>query len=171
MTDETAALVLGKHTDKIRVESSTQLAELSLSMTQQAQRLLDICSRHLDPLVYDTDAFITAVKELALRSRYSQVRILVLDPESLVSRGHRLVQLAQQLSSFIQIRRPGPDHRDFNEAMLIADETGYIHRLMSDRYEGAASFNASPEAREYKKTFDAIWDRGAPDPNFRRLGI
>ena len=160
MTDETTDYILGRSSEKIRVDSSSQLAELSLAMTKQSQRLLDICSRHLDPLVYDNESFRDAVKDLALRSSYSQIRIIVLDPESLVSRGHRLIQLAQQLSSFVQIRRPGPDHRDFNEAMLIADETGFIHRLMSDRYEGAASFNATPEAREFKKTFDAIWDRG-----------
>jgi len=171
MTGETEAYVLGETMEKIRVDSSTQVAELSLSMAQQSRRLLDICSRHLDPVLYDTEEFLAAVKELALRSRFSQIRLLVLDPQSLASRGHRLLGLAQQLSSFIQIRRPGPDHRDFNESIFIADETGYIHRLMSDRYEGTANFSDPPEAGELLRKFDAIWEKGELDPNFRRLGI
>jgi hypothetical protein len=171
MTEDPPAQVLGQTTGKLRVDSSDKIRDLSLAMVSQARRLLDICSRHLDPLLYDNPPFVDAVKRLALASRMSRVRIIVLDPGPLVSRGHRLIELAGHLSSFIEIRCPGPDHRDFNEAMLIADETGFIHRLMADRFEGAASFDDPPEALELLRKFDEIWERGEPDPNFRRLYV
>lgn len=138
-------------------------------MVGKARRQLDIVSRSLEPAVYGTQDFLEAAKALALTPR-GQVRILLLDPEALLARGgHRLVELAMRVSSHMEIRRPGPDHQEFNEAMLIADRRGVIHRQLSDRYEGVANFHAPQWAARLSDNFETIWQNAEPDPHFRRL--
>jgi hypothetical protein len=132
---------------------------------------LHIFSRDLDRTVYDTTAFIAAVRGLAMYSRYSQIRILVQNSEHIIKRGHRLVQLAQQLSSAIQIRKPGCDHQALSEDFLVVDKLGLLYRKTSDRYDAVVNFNAPPEAVAMVKFFDEMWDRSEPDPELRRLHI
>ena len=112
-----------------------------------------------------------AVKRLALSSRFARVRLLVLEAEQLYVRGHQLLLLAQQLPTFVHMRVPGPDDREFNQAWMIADETGYLTRTLSDRFEGLAHFNDRGGARELSRQFDDLWERGEIDQNFRRLSL
>lgn len=163
--------VLGQSTGTLPVSGSGQVRDLALAMAGQCRRSLEIVGRGLDPPVYDNGPFCEAVKDLALASRYARVRILVTEIDGLIKRGHRLLQLADQLSSFIQIRVPSPEYRDFNEAFLVADGTGYIHRQLADRYDGLGSFADRRRCIDLLRRFDEIWERAEPDPNLRRLGI
>lgn len=163
--------VLGEDKTPIELSGSEQLRALTLSMASQCRRTLDICGRQLDPVLFDNLEFAAAVKRMAIGSRYARVRLLVLMPELLYSRGHQLLLVAQQLPTFIQVRVPSEVDRDFNEAIFIADETGYAHRILSDRYEGKASFNDRGEARDLIRRFDVLWERSEVDQNFRRLSL
>lgn len=154
---------------EIHIESLQQLREVSLQMVQGTFRHLDIVSRSLDPAVYDTPEFVQAVRALALGKR-SRVRILLLRPESLLSRGgHRLVELAMRLSSHLEIRKPGPDDEDYNEGLMIVDSRIGIHRPLADRYEGVANFKSPAWAARLSESFERLWQNAEPDPHFRRL--
>ena len=170
MTEFTDYL-LSENDQTVETEGSDNLRQLALAMASQCVRTLDIVSRHLDPVIYDNEAFATAVRQLAIGSKYSRIRLLVSDPAPLVTGGHRLVSLTMQLSSFVSIRKPGPDHRGFNEAWLIADKIGYIRRIFSDRYDTTANFSDRRYAAELTRQFDDIWERAELDPNFRRLSL
>jgi hypothetical protein len=158
-------------TEHIVIDDSATLHEVSLRLVEQCVRRLDLASRHLDPAIYDRDDFVGAVKRLALSSRLAQVRLLVTETGPVVSRGHRLIELAMRLTSFIEVRTTGPEHKGFNEAMLIADNTGYVHRRFADRYEGEASFADKRRASDLTTRFEELWERSLPDQNFRRLHI
>ena len=165
------ASTLGASAAEIMLESSEQVRAVALAMAGQCQRELDITSRQLDPAVYDNEAFVEAIKALVLGSRYARVRILIHSPDLVIKQGHRLVSLALKLTSFIDIRTPAPADQDFNQAMLIADRTGYIHQQLSDRYEGIADFSNRARAGELLRTFDLLWEKAVPDPNLRRLHL
>jgi len=169
--DALSAARLGVDDARLDVDDSATVARISLALASQCQRYLDIASRHLDPVLYDDDAFVEAVKQLALSHRYARIRLFIADSRPLVGRGHRLLQLAVRLPTFISVRGPAPQHRDFNEAMLLADRTGYVHRRFSDRFEAAANFNDRRTSAALGERFDELWDRGVPDPEFRRLHI
>lgn len=140
-------------------------------MAGRTRRHLDIVSRSLEPVVYDQPEFLEAVQKLVLSARgRAKVRILVLNPEALISRGnHRLVDLVMRVSSYMEIRHPCLDHREFNEAMLIADEIAVIHRKQADRYEGIANFNSPRRATQLSETFEMLWQNAELDTHFRRL--
>lgn len=162
---------LGKDPEPILVATSGDNRIAAVALVKQGRRYLHIFSRDLDPAVYDTTTFVSAVRELATYSRYSQIRILVQNSERIAKHGHRLVQLAHRLSSFIQVRKPARDHQALSEAFLVVDKLGLLHRKMSDRYDGVVNFNAPLEAAALVRFFDEVWDRSEPDPELRRLYI
>lgn len=164
--------ILGENDDLVLVERSERLRELVLGLAEQARHSLDLVCRSLDARLYDTDAFSAAVKRLAIgNTRHAEVRLLVLDPAQLVARGHRLIALGQRLTSTLAIRVPAPEHRDFNEAWLVADATGYAYRRFSDRYDAEVNFNGRRRAKALTHRFEELWQRAQPEPNFRRLHL
>jgi len=164
-------LVLGETDQAFRTERAEDLRAVMLALAQQGRRTIDIATRHLDPPLLDREDFVDAVKTVALGSKYAEIRILLLDPGPVVSRGHRLLQLAQRLSSFIQLRVPSPEHKEFNEAWLVVDKRGYAHRRFSDRFEATVNFNDPRLASQLGNRFDEIWQRATPAPNLRRLHL
>ncbi len=151
------------------LEHREELRAAALAIVQQAHRSLDIVSRHLDPILYDNEAFVTAVRTLVVGSARARVRFLVLDTTPLAGSGHRLLELAQRLSSFLTLRVPGPEHRSLNEAWLVADETGFLHRRLSDRFEATGSYDDRQQAHALTQRLDAIWERAQAPPHLRRL--
>src|SRR5690606_9485968 len=145
--------------------------DAAVRMVRQARYAIEIVSRLLDPLVYDTPDFIDAVTKLVLNNRRARVRILVCDPLAVVRQGHRLPQLAGTLSSFFELRRLGPEHIDFNGSILVADEVGCIVRNSAERYEGTVNFHNPPLAKSLLETFAEMWGRSVLDPNFRRMPL
>ncbi|MCO6413611.1 MAG: hypothetical protein J5I92_12810 [Thiogranum sp.] len=138
-------------------------------MAGQAQFSLDIFSRDLDGLLYERQAFLDALTALCRRNRKSRIRFLVQDPVSAVRRSLRLLELSRKLSSSVEIREPHQDYQHFNEAFMIVDECGLIHRGLADRYEGTANFYAPVEARRKLAFFTEVWERSEVNPEFRRL--
>jgi len=79
--------------------------------------------------------------------------------------------VVSKLSSFMEIRRAGIEHKDYNSSLLIADGIGYINRQKSERFEARASFNDRRQATLYLNEFEEMWGVSLPDPNFRRIVI
>ena len=162
---------LGQTRVPIKLATRGDQRQAMLRMVTQSRRTIDIVSRHLDPLIFNERDMVDAFKSLALRSRSVKIRILILDPSPLLHRVHRLVELALRLSSFFELRTPPPEHRNYNESMLIADQKGYVRSPLSDRYEGVANFHAPDVAKELLRRFDELWQTALPDPNLRRLSL
>lgn len=163
--------ILGRDDEEFAIADRETLATMSLALAGQARQSIDIVSRHLDPPLYDNEAFAAAVKNLVLSSQRARVRILVVDTTPIIAQGHRLLELAQRLSSYIAIRRPAPEDKDFNEAWLAVDGSGYIHRRFADRFEAQANFNDKRQAQLLSNRLEELWYRAGPDPNFRRLHL
>lgn len=162
---------LGEDETIISPTTAGEHRDLVLSMAQQATRNILIFTRDLDPAVYDTSEFLEAASILARRSPHSFVHILVQDGSRASREGHRLVSLAQRLSSHVEIRKPSREYADYNQAFFIADETGYIRRPQADRYEGVARFKDRLAARELALFFREVWERGRADTQLRRIHV
>lgn len=153
----------------VAIASAADLRRVSLELVRRCRRYLDLISRDLEPQIFGSREFVAAVQQLVIRNPKSRVRMIVLQPEGLSGVPHRLVDLSQRLTSFMAIRRPGTEYREFNEAMLIGDQRHSLHRKLSDRYEGQAFFDAPGRAARLQHVFDELWEYGEPDPNFRQL--
>lgn len=166
-----AERILGTTDEELELARGDEVRAVCLALAQQARRTLDIVSRDLDPALYDNADFAGALRELVVNSRRAQIRVLLLDSAPVIGRGHRLVELAQRLSTYISIRIPSHEHKDLNEAWLTADAAGFLHRRFSDRYEATANFADRRQATALVNRFDEIWQRAQPDGNLRRLHL
>lgn len=162
---------LGQTNELLSLESAADHRTVTLAMAQQGARTLHIFTRDLDHAVFDTPEFEEAASRLARDSQYSRIRILVQDSSAAVRRGHRLVGLAQRLSSKIEIRKPVAEYADVNRAFFVADETGYITRQLADRYEAVANFCDRLAARDLVAFFTEVWERSQQDSQLRRLHL
>ncbi|MGH8281191.1 MAG: hypothetical protein ACRERZ_03255 [Gammaproteobacteria bacterium] len=157
--------------DYRELTSSADNRDAAVRLASEARVSLAMFTRDLDPVIYNTEEFATAVRQLALRSRYSRIRVVAIDPTAAIKDGHRLIELGRRLSSFIEFRRPSADHAKLPESFLVADETGLLYRPVASRYEGFADPDNPVEARVRLRLFDEIWERAEPEPEFRRLGM
>ena len=157
--------------DYRELTSSEDNRQAAVQLASQARRSLALFTRDLDPAIYDTQEFIAAVQQLALRSRYTRIRIVVIDPVAAVKDGHRLIELARRLSTYIEIRRPSEDHAKLPDSFLISDDTGLLYRPLANRYEGFADPYNPFEARNRLRSFDEIWEQAEPEQEFRRLSL
>lgn len=166
-----ANYILGDSHGKLTFDTPDAYKQVALAMISQAKSTLRITSRDLDPRLFDNDEFLDAVRTLSLRSRRAHVYLLANSADNAVKNGHRIIDLSQKLSSFIEIRVQGNRFKDYNQATLLADEIGYIRRPIADRHEAEADFAAPREVREMAKEFEEMWNESVTDPNLRRLSI
>lgn len=162
---------LGRTADSVTIESREENRLATNRMTQQSRNSIEIISRDLDSQIYDTQDFIDAVRRIVLENYHAKVRIIVLDPAVIIKQSHRLVNLAMDLTSFIEIRKPGIEYTGFNEALLVADDCGYIHRVKSDRYEATVNFNDRRTTKYLLDHFNEMWNKSRGDTNMRKLHI
>jgi hypothetical protein len=164
-------LRLGISDIEIDLNSRAEARHATDLMVEQTRSCLEIFSRDLDPFIYERTFFIDAITRLCLQNRNNRVRFLVNDPVAAVRRASRLIELSRKLSSSIEIRQPHSDYLHYNEAFLVADECGLIHRDFSDRYEGTVNFYAPVEAARKLEYFKEVWERSTTCPEFRRLNL
>lgn len=162
---------IGVNSELLQLESFYENRVLATFFAQQATRTLDIASRLLDPPIFNSPEFIEAVRYFVTKNRMPKVRIIVHDPPTIVKLGHRLVELAGDLSSLIEIRKAGPEHKYYSECLLVADDTAFLHRLNGERSEATANFNDRRQSKYYLDDFNKMWDASVTDPNLRRINL
>jgi hypothetical protein len=164
-------LRLGISNMEIELTTRGETRHATELMVQQCLSTLEIFTRDLDAPLYDQEPLLQALSALCLGNRKARIRILVQDPTPAVKRSHRLIELSRRLSSSIELRQPHPDYRHHNEAFLIADSCGLIHRSLADRYEGTANFYDPVTAQRKLDFFSEVWERSEAHPEFRRLHL
>ena len=89
--------------------------------------------------------------QLAIRSRYAMIQVLVQDTKAMIKHGHRIIETARRVSSKIQIRKVNDDFQKISYAYLAVDESGLLYQKVANRYEANLNFSASKEARTLVK--------------------
>jgi predicted GNAT family N-acyltransferase len=162
---------LGKSNELFRLKGVEDHQIHATSLVRQAKRSLCLFSYDLDPQVLDTASFHDAVKNLAMRSRFSRVRILLQNHTLVVQQGHRLVDLAQRLPSIIEIRITSKEHQDIEENFLFVDDCGYLHKSMASKLNATVRYNDRYRVNRLQAIFDEAWEYGTPDRELSRLHL
>ena len=162
---------LGETNELIDIDTAEHHRLAALQMARQGRSTIHIISRKLDPHAYSTLEFVEAVKQLVLNNRRARVRIMVFESLLIRRRGHRLLNLSDRLSSFIELRKPDVQYKNFNESLLLVDNTAFLLRLNAERHEGKVNFNDKPKARALFEMFEEMWIRARPDPNLMRMNL
>jgi len=157
--------------DPIRFEGRDEARELVMKMALQAKRQLCIYGRDIDAILFDRADFITCLSELARRSPRTEIKVLVHDTLSNVQNNHRLIALAQNLSSSVHIHNTAEQHQDCQKTMLLVDDFAYLACPRARVYDGSACLYDRLKVRQLQKEFDEQWQQSTPDVSIRRLHL
>jgi phosphatidylserine/phosphatidylglycerophosphate/cardiolipin synthase-like enzyme len=154
---------LGESAGEVQLHGREEMAWAALRLTQQAQRTLDIFTHDLDAPLYDRLDFLDALRQFAIRSKNSRVRILLQELETPQRSDHRLILLYRRLPSRFEVRHCHPDHAEHPENFLLADRMGYLHRRFFEEYAGTLDFAGKRRADLLGRFFDEVWDKSEAD--------
>lgn len=156
----------------VSVESREQALAETLALIGAAKRELCIYTRDLDPNLLDTESILDAFKRLAIGARGASVRIIVQEPRVPSQRGHRLIALAQRLSSSFAFRTPQEEEDlQYPSAFVLNDTRGYYFRTLGNRFEGEAVNYAPGKHAQLQELFDRVWERSEPSEELRQLSL
>jgi hypothetical protein len=161
--------------DKTSVKALTDRDDCSEAiehLVASAERYIAIFSQQLEPQFYNHKAICEQMAQLARKNRYTQIRIIAQQTRSAASSGHCLIQLAQKLSSYVQIRTPNtPELERFTQSWLIIDNHSMCVISNPERFEGKLIEHDRSYVTNQLDFFDHAWENSIPDIHSRRLSI
>lgn len=154
------------------VTTREQAMAETLRLIGAARKDMCIYTRDLDAPLFDHDAVIDALKHLAISGRGPTIRIVVQEPRTPAQRGHRLIALAQRLSSVFSFRTPTQEEDlQYPSAFVINDARGYYFRTLGSRYDGEAVNYAPGRHAQLQEFFNQVWERSEPSDELRQLAL
>jgi len=165
------------------VHTDTQDAELfshdgELACVEGIVRVLNhplrevrIYSPLLDHSLFEDGQVLQALSAFVRSGPPTTLRVLIHSSNPVISRGHRLVDLARRLTSKIQIRLVAGELQDEQRCFVLADQRGFF--LMPDHNEYQAFSNQYDpvQSTQLADRFDYLWQRAELDPELRSLSI
>lgn len=135
--------------------------------TAGARRTLAIFTQDLEPLLYDHEPFLEAIKRLVLARSHARVRVLIADPMRAIRDGNRFVAMARRLTSYIDLRNVPKEMRNNPAAFLIADNNASVYRANASNWDGFATMSDLATAARHLAYFDAIWNSADSDLQYQ----
>ena len=162
---------LGETQAELHIETVEENKSAVLSLARQANHSIDIFTRDMELAVYNNKEFEQSIFNLAKRHPNTKIRILTQDSTKAVRNGHRLIKLAQSITSSVFINNPSREHRDEQCAFLVVDNLGLLYRVKANNRNYKASINFMSPQRAGKLTdfFNEAWEHSTPDIQTRRI--
>lgn len=156
----------------LRATTREELIDATQRLLAGAKHSMCVVVRELHPQLLDDTACLVELRRLAISGRGASIRILVQDLTRALEDGTRLLELAQRLSSIIELRRPveQPD-LEYPSAFMCVDTQGYLFRPLEHDMLTTGSTYAPGRHAELMRLFEDVWVRSEPWPELRPLGI
>lgn len=140
--------------------SRNETAATRLQLLREARHSLSIRLPVLDSDTFASLDELAELRRIATSGRSAQIRILLHDPEAALRNDHRLIALAQRLSSAIEIRMPVEEvDLGYRSACLLNDVGGYLFLPEADRPSGRAASHDRAAQAPLQRHFDEVWER------------
>ncbi len=164
---------LGKTAEEIHIDTAEENKTAVIALAKQAHYSIDIFSQDMDAEIYNNKYFEQAIFNLAKKHPNTKIRILTQDSKKAVSSGHRLIKLAQNITSSVFINNPSREYKSERNAFLIVDRLGLLHRPSANNrnYKASLNFMAPQHAEKLLDYFNEAWEHSTPDIQTRRLHV
>jgi hypothetical protein len=164
-------LDLQGNTKLIRFDGRDEAIPIALSLAQRAKRQICILGPNIDATLFDTPEFVACLKNLALSGPRVEIKIIAQASKINVQRGHRIIPLAQHLTSYIHLHKSDSQRSSIQNILLLVDDYAYLKCPKATHYEGTACFYDRLEVQRLQAEFNDIWDHSSVDLSIRRLHI
>ncbi|WP_114241237.1 hypothetical protein [Dyella sp. C9] len=152
-------------TQELALPASTrgELADSRQLLLAEARHRVAIYQPRLTGDIFASEAELGELRRLAISGRGAQIRVLLHDPVTALRESHRLIGLAQRLSSAIQIRTPVEElDQSYASAYLLTDQGGYLFLPDAARANGRGSRQDRAAQAPLLQHFDEVWERSTP---------
>jgi len=156
---------------KQAISSLQQLRQEAHDIFQNADRVIQLYTHNLDPRVLNNREIERALMNFVKKSRASKLQILIYDEELMRGIDHRLVALAQQFTSYVQIRVVSRDYHENPFGFYIVDGRTMIFRNNIERYEAEILNMPDFSLKDKSKLFETIWQLSPPASFLRSLHL
>lgn len=162
---------LGETEAEVHIDTAEENKNAAISLVKQARQSIDIFTQDLDAELYNNKEIERSIFNLAKKHPNTKIRILTQDSQMAVRNGHRLIRLAQDLTSSVFINNPSREYRDEKCAFLVVDQQGMLYRVSANNRNYSASINFMSPQRAVKLTdfFNEVWEHSTPDIQTRRI--
>ena len=123
MTFHFEDFIVGENSEDIHLNTREENQIATRTLAKQAKKSIHLFSYQLNQALYDDADFLESIKQLAIRSKYTKIQILVIDTQAMVKHGHRIIETARRLSSSVEIRKVCDEFKNKSNAFCIIDET------------------------------------------------
>lgn len=163
----------GKTEAEIHIDTVEENKSVAISLAKNACHSIDIFTQDMDAEIYDNSEFEQCIFNLAKKHPTTKIRILVQDTGRSVQNGHRLIRLAQDITSSVFIHNPSAEYKDEQCAFLVVDKQGVLYRVNANNrnYKARASFMSPQRASKLTDFFNEVWQHSSPDMQTRRIYI
>jgi len=160
----------GNTESDIQLSSAQAISEAVIQATESALRTIKIFTSDLEAEIYNNDEFRQQLLAFTRGNRHAQIQILVDDISNALQSGHKLIGLAQQLSSIVIIKDTPVDFQSTNISFILFDQSGFIFR--SDKNSlSAISSSCKNRSNKLHEFFISAWDHAKQNPHTKRLNI
>jgi hypothetical protein len=161
-------------TEELALPAATrsELADSRQLLLAEARHRLAIYQPRLTGEVFASQAELDELRRLAISGRGAQIRVILHDPAAALRDSHRLIALAQRLSSAIQVRTPVEElDLAYPSAYLLTDQGGYLFQPEATRPGGRGSRRDRAAQAPLLQHFDEVWERSMPASVLQPLHI
>ncbi len=158
--------------DALPVGSRSDTDASRLQLLIDANHRLCPCLPSLATDSYASAAELDEIRRIAISGRGAQIRILLHDPATALRNDHRLIALAQRLTTAIQIRTPLEEvDLAYASSYLLNDVGGYLFLPDAAKLQGRGARNDRPSHAPLQQHFDEVWERSERASELQMLNI
>lgn len=165
------ALLISQDSHLYRYNNQTQFIDFHRSLLAQAKRQISILSDTIVHPLFKEEYVRQCMLNLSKRNPQARIRILLIDDRTGAGYHNPLIDLAQKLTSYMEIRVIPRGTSKPTEMMTTIDFDAGIYRKNLDAYSGFVNYANPMIAQRLRDNFDQFWERAKPSANMRRLSI
>ncbi|HET7611384.1 MAG TPA: GNAT family N-acetyltransferase [Rhodanobacteraceae bacterium] len=156
----------------LHANSREELIAVTQKLLAGARHGMCVLVRELHPMLLNDTACLVELRRLAISGRGASIRMIAQDLTRALNEGTRLLELAQRLSSVVELRRPvDPADLNYRSAFMCVDTQGYLFRPIEHQMATTGSTYSPGRHGELMRLFEEVWNRSVPWPELRALGI
>lgn len=163
--------LLGKDTDTYHFRTEADYLDLHRSMLTQARRKIWILTHALSCKVLSDPTTSEALLNLIKSNPQAEIRILLDNDRAGAGYYNPTINLAQRLSSHIEVRTTPITSARLKESFSLIDNTSAIHRKTLTDYFGMANYHSRLLYERLHNEYLQHWQFARPSLHLRRLAI
>lgn len=164
-------LTLSDDRNHYQYHDQSQFLALHRNMLSQAKKQIWIISDAITSPLLNDEIIRNSMLRLAKRNSKAEIKILLEDDKKGAGYYNPTVELAQKLTSFIEIRTIQKGAKKPNEMITTVDFTAGIFRRDLNNYAGFADYHNHLIAQRLRDKFEHHWQYAKPSMQLRRLSI